>query len=335
MIDRPAPDACPALVLETACVIGCDPAVLARLEELLPRLDWATLLPIAIELTSAETAAAAHQRLAELLPQDDDKGMGILTGQLLAASLTRPVYPALGLSDEIWKATMAAFPRFLRETHRDYGSWTYDRGFWSWRQTALLIIRLGTLEFEYQLHRPDPSDPDRDRPDTRYPHLPDAAWSRPGSAAVLAPDSHGYACLSVHIPSDARLTRTELDASYARALAVFDRLHARHPERYPLPVSFVACHTWLLAPGLYGLLPADSGIRRFADDYILTRSTPESNSHRHWLFGPGEQSLEELPENTSLQRAAKQHLLSGGRLGDAGGPLRATTVARAQKNFVV
>ncbi|MDI9498519.1 MAG: acyltransferase domain-containing protein [Bacillota bacterium] len=335
MIDHPAPEACPALVLETARAIGCDPAVLARLEELQSRLDWTTLLNIATQLTSAETAGAAHQRLAELLPQDTDNGMGILTGQLLAAALVCSIYPALGLDDGIWTATMAAFSRFLRETHRNYGSWTYDRGFWSWRQTALLIIRLGTLEFEYQLQRPDPSDPGKDWPDSRYLPLPDAAWCRPGSAAALAPDSPGYACLSVHIPSDARLTRAELDASYARAIAVFDRLHAEHPERYPLPVSFIACYTWLLAPGLYSLLPADSGIRRFADDYILTRSTPESTSHQLWLFGVGAKTLEELPGNTSLQRAARRHLLSGGQLGDAGGPLRASTVVRAQTDFVV
>ncbi len=76
----------------------------------------------------------------------------------------------------------------------------------------------------------------------------------------------------------------------------------------------MVCSSWLLAPTLGGLLPENSGIRRFAGDYRLYDVDEEDQEFYEWLFG-GHKPLEELPEHTSLQRAVKAHLAAGGRLG--------------------
>lgn len=80
------------------------------------------------------------------------------------------------------------------------------------------------------------------------------------------------------------------------------------------------CGSWLLAPALNGLLPEDSGIRRFAGDYRIYDVDEEDQEFYEWLFG-GCKPMEELPERTSLQRAVKAHLAAGGRLGMARGIL--------------
>ena len=82
------------------------------------------------------------------------------------------------------------------------------------------------------------------------------------------------------------------------------------------------CCSWLLAPALAELLPEDSGIRRFAGDYRLCGVMENDQEFYRWLF-QCEPPLpaEDLPERTSLQRAAKAHLAAGGKIGAASGVL--------------
>lgn len=89
------------------------------------------------------------------------------------------------------------------------------------------------------------------------------------------------------------------------------------------------CGSWLLAPALNGLLPEDSGIRRFAGDYRIYDVDEEDQEFYEWLFG-GCKPMEELPERTSLQRAVKAHLAAGGRLGMARGILTLKAITENQ-----
>lgn len=265
--------------------------------EALPPLERAAealpALPLE-ELASPEGAEAAWKLTAERLPawESEDGGMSQLAATLAAACGTREACRRAGISDRVFLDTMGCLPRFLKETRVLTGRWAYDRGSWTWRQTGGLLFRLGTLEFEYG-----------------------AAGE---GAHGLTP---GDPVLFVHVPSDASLDRAALDDSYAQARRFFG---AEGPAFHGsgAPRAFL-CESWLLAPALEELLPEDSGIRRFAGDFRRFRVLEDDPSFYRWLFrhlGPA--PLEELREDTGLQRAAKARLAAGGKLGAAWGILR-------------
>lgn len=236
------------------------------------------------ELAGPETAEAAWEAVKAAVPiwrQDD--GMAHLAAALGGACYTREVYRENGVPEDVFFATMGCFARFLRETYEITGKWAFDRGFWTWRQTSGRLFRLGTLEFEY-------------RP------------SEEGSA------------LSVHIPSDAVLSRGELDWSYDWAGRFFAGEGRAFCYR-GLPTEF-RCDSWLLAPALEKLLPEESGIRRFAGDYSRCAVEEDDREFYRWLFNcEPPLPVEDLPENTSLQRAAKAYLAAGWKIGSARGVL--------------
>lgn len=245
-------------------------------------------------LASPETAEEAWRDITAALPAwEEDGGMAQLAAALAGACRTRAAYRENGVSDQIFLATMGCFRRFMAETHAMTGRWAFDRGFWTWRQTGCLLFRLGTLEFEYC-----GAGGGERRPD--------------GLAAGPV--------LNVHIPSDALLTREELDRSYNWA----ERFFAEEGRAFTRqgPPQGVLCGTWLLAPALAELLPETSGIRRFAGDYRLYHVEEDAPDFYQWLFGVEEPvPAEALPERTSLQRRAKARLAAGGKIGIACGVL--------------
>ncbi len=272
-------------ILSLASQLRLPPVVMRPLAEAaaLPEL------PIA-ELTDPDAAPKAWQVIAERLgPWQADDGMSHLAVMLAAAAETEERYRREGIPAEIFDATMGCFARFLRETHERTGRWAFDRAFWTYRQTSGVLFRLGVLEFEYRRAGAGP--------------LPDG----------LAPDDP---VLSVHIPSDAALRRGALDDSYAMARRFFAGTSRR---RFGAPKAFL-CGSWLLAPALKELLPEGSHIRCFASDYRLFAVEEENTEFYEWLFG-GHAPVEALPETTSLQRAVKERLARGGRIGSARGVL--------------
>ena len=75
--------------------------------------------------------------------------MEMLALYLIALEETHRLYQEKGIDESIFDATMACFPRFILETHRKFGIWTFDRHFWTYRQTSLRLFRLGELEYEF------------------------------------------------------------------------------------------------------------------------------------------------------------------------------------------
>lgn len=124
--------------------------------------------------------------------------------------------------------------------------------------------------------------------------------------------------LAVHIPSDARLGHRELEEAYREAEIFWER--GKVPCFCGKP-RMARCHSWLLSPRLSRFLPEDSGIRRFAQGYEITDFDPDDENFYRWLF-EGKKEWERLPEETSLQRAVKKYLASGGKIGAAVGRLR-------------
>lgn len=162
--------------MKTLCAgIRLPQEVFRRVTEFLAECDWKVLESRVEALTLPESADQAYRTLGEILRDDD---MGMLACQLTAAVKVHDRYLAMGIPDEIFCATMACFTRFLAETKRMTGKWCYDRAFWSYRQTSMVIFRIGELEYEL---------------------------------------CHDKKAVSVHIPSDACFTPEAVDSSLAKA----------------------------------------------------------------------------------------------------------------------
>lgn len=117
--------------------------------------------------------------------------------------------------------------------------------------------------------------------------------------------------VSLHIPSDGSLQKE----------AVRDSLHG---ARVFLGTYFPAygeapfwCSSWLLHPALKELLGEESNIVRFQSLFDIVRVDEDDISYRAFVFRRTDGDIADYPENTTLQRRLKEHLLRGGHMGSA------------------
>ena len=199
-------------------------------------------------------------------------GVKILALQLTVALRCRELYAQMGISEQIFVDTMKCFSRFVGEYIKTYDRCDFDRGWWTWRHISMQIFRLGVLEFEKII-------------------------------------KDGKPMLSVHIPSDSKMTREALDESYRMAAEFFK----------DYDYESIYCSTWLLCPKLKELLPPDSRILNFMADYEIKEVYEDSDSFMRWVYVKKYPDIDSLPEDTYLRRAIKKHLQAGGTIGGAMG----------------
>ncbi len=112
--------------------------------------------------------------------------------------------------------------------------------------------------------------------------------------------------ISVHIPRGKDFTPENLEASYAECLKIFSHCF---PEYRP---KAFFCHSWLMEPKLRDFLRPTSNILAFQNKYLRFPHKSDGRPVLTFLFEkPNIENLEELPENSSLQRAVKAHYLDG------------------------
>lgn len=181
---------------------------------LLPRLDRPDVIALAGGLTEPDTAKEACTALRIKLCPDPD-GYKILTVQLATLSLLPARLEKMGLGMDVFLATARVFTRFVDEHMASFGRYGFDRSWWTWRQTAGLVVRLGALEFERidRYDGPEFAGLHKDQP-----------------------------VIGLHIPGGAKLSDESIAASLSRARALW-------------PGRPVVCFSWLLAPALEDLLP--------------------------------------------------------------------------------
>lgn len=279
-------------VLLLAKKLNLQTPVREKIENCCKELPWERLEKRIVQLTDVHCAEKVQIQLAEELSvYNRNDGMADLTVMLAAALHTREHYEKWRISEQIYWDTMGCFRRFLEETHKNTTEWKFDRAFWTWRQTSSCLFRIGILEFEYTISNQD-----------KIPGI-----------------SKGDMIISVHIPSDSKLTLENLSDSYA-SLYQFIKQN-EHAVCYKGIPKAVLCHTWLLSPKLLEFLHQDSNIRRFAKDYEIFETDDDNSGCLEWLF-EGKTDLMALPEKTSLQKEVKKYLLQGGSIGHGWGKLK-------------
>ena len=122
--------------------------------------------------------------------------------------------------------------------------------------------------------------------------------------------------ISVHIPSDADLSDGAVDESLAQARAF---LKKHFPE---YDGAQFHCHSWLLAPALGELLPKESRINRFRERFQISGVDENAEDYKLWVFKNKDLTIDEFPENTTLQKKMKTYLQKGGKVGCAWGVIR-------------
>ena len=161
------------------CPQGRSAAEAAEREIAEPRTDPAAVRAACEMLFDAGTGEEGFKALQNALGEDAD-GMKTLACLARCAAAVHGAYARRGIADDIYAATMRFLSRFTAENLQKYGRPRLLNGWWFWRQLSMREFRLGALEYE------------------------------------MTHDETGRRCLSLHIPSDARLTQAELAASMQR-----------------------------------------------------------------------------------------------------------------------
>lgn len=119
--------------------------------------------------------------------------------------------------------------------------------------------------------------------------------------------------ITVHIPTDKRMP-----FSPENRLASYKSASKFYSKYFDGGRVIFRCGTWLLNPLHKEILPESSNIRSFVDDFELVPSSYKKGQGDFWrIFGniSSDTAPENLPEENSLQRAYKKHLMAGGEIG--------------------
>lgn len=257
-------------------LIGLQPEIAEKLKEISEQFDLEKAEPCLEKMMCRETAEEAYEELEKRIGTDPDH-LIMLFCQLECAGRQAENYEKMGISKAIFADTMKCFTRFLGECEKKNGRIFFDRGWWTYRQISMSLFRIGTLEYEFLKYQ-------------------------------------GKSVISVHIPSDADMTREKVDKSLEQAELFF---RTYYPD-YKYDKYF--CESWLLASALKSCLSPQSRILSFQNRFQIMEENKEDKDFIEWIFQmPIDTKTADLPERTGLQRQVKQLMLEGGSVGAAVG----------------
>ena len=171
------------------------------------------------------------------------------------------------------------------------GIWGIQTAFWQWMFHDWRCAELGRLLFE------------------PYHHFCDVFYRgiQKGDPVVL-----------IHIPAGKPLDSDEVMASLARGYQYFK-------DSFPNEVVPFITHTWLLYPPyLNGVFPEGSNLQKFAKLFTILAQDDKKYANFSNVFGcdyPGDENLNSLPQETSLQRNMLRFIKEGNSMGDGYGIL--------------
>lgn len=199
---------------------------------------------------------------------------------------TRSLHQKRGIPEAVTLATIADVGRHFVIHRAQTGNDGMSGAAWLMLHARGLIFQLGRLQF----HR-----------------------HRIGNRTSQAIRAAGIPCekddpvLLAHIPGFAGPFPPEaIDDSFAQAREFF-------PHHFPEETyRIVACYSWLLDPQLSEYLPESSNIVQFQRRFHQAhRPDPNNHDTLEFVFRTPNRPLDELPQNTTLERAVVSHIKSG------------------------
>ena len=120
--------------------------------------------------------------------------------------------------------------------------------------------------------------------------------------------------ISVHIPSDGNFSAQVCEESYRRAKEIFKKCYPEYKYKA------MCCFSWMLEKRLKEIMGKDTNVTLFADKYVAFPLCSKGEDIYSFLYHLKEAvPPEELPEDTSMQRAVKNYLLDGNYFYEKGG----------------
>jgi len=118
-----------------------------RVIEAFPLLNMGEYQVFIDSLLNKDTAQKAREELSKRLEPDPDN-IKILTIMLYTLRFTYQRYKEMGIPQQIFIDTIGCYQRFINEHYIGYKKWSFDREWWAYKQLALIVFRIGILEFE-------------------------------------------------------------------------------------------------------------------------------------------------------------------------------------------
>lgn len=261
--------------------------------DILSDFDFTSFYPHIEKLNDITTAKEGYEQICLLLEESPDKGYIQLTIYLMTALKTKEIYSQKSIDEVIFYDTIASLSRCVNEHLVSFGKYGYDRAFWNYRQIAMSIFRIGTLEYEMVTFD--------------------------GEDALLEGEviiKKGDNIISIHIPSDAVLTPQNCKSSLKSAKEFFKKFY---PD-FSYHVFY--CGSWIISPNLKQVLPESSNIIAFLNNFEIYRVNHEGEGYKSWVFKNQDLTPDLFPQNTSLQRNITAHIKQGGKIGEGYGVIR-------------
>ena len=137
---------------------------------------------------------------------------------------------------------------------------------------------------------------------------------RIGALEYEATDMGDERMIKLHIPSDADFSPDAVERSLESAKVFFRQYYPETAD------AQYCCHSWLLDPGIRGMLREGSNIISFQDRFEIYDEGEADTEFMEWVFQRRpDTDYADLPEVTSLQRNMKKHLLCKGVIRNAYG----------------
>lgn len=203
-------------------------------------------------------------------------------------------YQEQGIDRQIFWDTFYDITLWCENCWKEYGEYGINQYDWLCHHIELQLFRLGRLEFE------------------RIESLWEVHAATDGGAENIGVrrDIHkGDAVIMVHIPQGEKLDAQACIRSFQQAYDFWGR-------EYPY-----LCHSWLLYPGLGDILGPESNILRFQRFFQVVQTDLMGREAEERIFTKVRENPADYPEDTGLQRAAKQYLMEGKKLGNGLGVL--------------
>jgi len=196
-----------------------------------------------------------------------------------------------GIPDDISWATLADLGQQIKVNRRTHGDYGLETHWWMTIHWTGQIYALGRLQ--YLLHQVPADKP--------VPGTEPGEW-----------------IIGVHIPETGPLTPELVDDSIQQAREFFPRYFPEYPVRT------ANLWSWLIDPYLLDQLPQDSNMVKFGRRFT-PYGTPNDSQDSAIFFTfrtHGTDNLDELPQDTRLQRLVVERIKNGGTWQSAYGYLR-------------
>jgi GNAT-like C-terminal domain/N-acyltransferase N-terminal domain len=230
-------------------------------------------------------------------PPSMPAGFELYPVHVILASLDsiRRYHASIGIPNDVSAETLGFVGRAMEEYRAAHGQAGIQLSRWDWLRfsgTLYQVGRLTVIPYRLRMHR------------AAGPLF----WFDDAAAETLGPGyRRGDPALSLHVPANDPLEPAACDASLVRMRTAFSGVYPGEPLRV------ATCTSWLLDEQLAEYLPERSNILDFQRRFELIDGAREDDAAMlRAVFGADfSESLDALPQRTTLERAVVTHLRSG------------------------